>query len=229
VLTHQLPKRGTRDAGTYNMISPTFLYNKRFFRVLHLATFVVLAFGASPLQIQADQTKLSVPKQSDYRIAIHCSRKVLQVWCQTDLIREYPIEIGKTGTHKQRSGDRRTPVGDYEITWMASRHSEKGRRVVDNESWCIENNFTYAKSGPSLEKLWTDSYGGDQAVIISINYPNSKDRQRGFTGECIHIHADKKTPEGMLEKSYGCIHMFPADAIDLYDIVDTGTPVKILP
>lgn len=172
---------------------------------------------------------IAPPKQSEYRIAIHCARKVLQLWRHTKLIKECPIEVGKTGTHKRHSGDHRTPIGDYEISWMASRHSEKGHRVVDNKSWCIGNRFVYAPSGPLLEKLWADSYGGAQATIISLNYPNAKDRKRGFTGECIHIHADLRIENGALKKSYGCIHMFPADAVELYDIADVGTPVKILP
>jgi L,D-peptidoglycan transpeptidase YkuD (ErfK/YbiS/YcfS/YnhG family) len=178
---------------------------------------------------QADESVVSTPKQSQYRIAIHCARKVLQLWRHAELIKEYPIEVGKTGIHKQHSGDHRTPIGDYEISWMASRNSEKGRRVVDNKSWCIGNQFVYAPSGPRLEKLWADSYGGPQATIISLNYPNAKDRKRGYTGECIHIHASLKIKDGALKKSYGCIHMFAADAAELYEIVDVGAPVKILP
>ena len=176
-----------------------------------------------------DQSMLSTPKQSKYRIVIHCAWKVMQLWRHADLIKEYPIEVGKTGTHKRHSGDHRTPIGDYEISWMASRHSDKGHRVIDKKSWCIGNQFVYAPSGPRLEKLWADSYGGAQATIISLNYPSAKDRKRGFTGECIHVHADLGIKDGALKKSYGCIHMFPADAVELYDIVDVGTPVKILP
>ncbi len=178
---------------------------------------------------RAGQTLLSPAKESKYRIAIHCSRKVLQLWRHTELIREYPIEIGKTGTHKRQSGDHKTPIGDYEISWMASRGAKKGHKIIDNKSWCFENKFVYAESGPSFEKLWADTYGGRQATVISLNYPNAKDSGRGFTGECIHIHADLRLREGALKKSYGCIHMFPRDAIELYDFVDVGVPVKILP
>jgi murein L,D-transpeptidase YafK len=220
-----LPNRGRhsilplRSRGT--IFAPSFL----------VIAMVWLLFTCSPLVgfTLADQSILSTPKQSEYRIAIHCSRKVLQLWRHAELVTEYPIEVGKTGIHKRHSGDHRTPIGDYEISWMASRHSEKGHRVIDKKSWCIGNQFVYAPSGPLLEKLWADSYGGSQAAIISLNYPNAKDRKRGFTGECIHIHADLKIKDGALRKSYGCIHMFPADAVELYDIVDVGTPVKILP
>jgi len=86
-----------------------------------------------------------------------------------------------------------------------------------------------AASGPALEKLWADGYGGEQATVMCINYPNEKEQRMGYTGSCIHIHADKRHENGVQKKSYGCIHMFPKDAIDLYDMVNVGTPVKILP
>ncbi len=163
------------------------------------------------------------------RIAIHCARGLLQVWLGPHLIREYPIETGKGGIHKRRSGDHRTPIGEYEIAWMASRHSPKGYRIVDGRSWCRDNKFIDAATGPPLEKLWSASYGADEASIMSLNYPNEKDRGRGFTGDCIHIHSDKHLVDGALTKSFGCIHMFPQDAKELYDLVSVGTPVKIFP
>lgn len=154
---------------------------------------------------------------------------ILQVWRGTLLVREYPIETGKGGLRKQRSGDHRTPVGDYEIIWMASRNAGKGFRIIDGESWCKGNRFIYAKSGPKLEMLWRDPYGGQDATVMSVGYPNAKEQLMGYTGECIHIHADKRHEDGILKKSYGCIHMYPRDAIDLYLLVNVGTPVKILP
>jgi murein L,D-transpeptidase YafK len=139
------------------------------------------------------------------------------------------VETGKGGLGKKRSGDHATPIGEYEVSWMDSRNSPKGHKIIENKSWCTGNKFVYASSGSSLEKLWAECYGGDEATVISINYPNSKDRLKGFTGECIHIHADKRLEDGKLKKSYGCIHMFPKNAIELYELVDVGTPVKILP
>jgi murein L,D-transpeptidase YafK len=154
---------------------------------------------------------------------------VLQLWRNAELVSEYPVETGKGGLWKTKRGDHRTPVGDYEISWMASRHSHRGHRIKEKRSWCKGNRFVYAASGPRLEKLWADGYGGEQATVMSINYPNQREQRMGYTGNCIHIHADKKHENGMLRKSYGCIHMFPKDAMELYDMVKVGTPVKILP
>lgn len=191
---------------------------------------MVFAALSSCLQTMAqDQPQENLRNHNDFRIVIHCGLHMLQLWRGTELLREYPVETGKGGLDKRRSGDHATPIGDYEVSWMASRNSPKGHKIVENKSWCTGNKFVYANSGSSLEKLWAEPYGGDEATVISINYPNSKDRQMGFTGECIHIHADKRVQDGMLKKSYGCIHMFPKNAMELYELVNVGTPVKILP
>ncbi len=176
-----------------------------------------------------DPFQLPAPVFSDVRIAIHCSAGVLQLWKDTEMVREYPVHIGKGGLGKRRSGDHKTPLGDFRISWMASRLSDKGRRIIDEKSWCSNNRFVYADRGPPLEKLWSRAYGGPEAAVMSIDYPNAKQAVMGYTGDCIHIHAVRSLDDGALKRSYGCIHMFPADALELYELVDQGTPVKILP
>jgi len=163
------------------------------------------------------------------RIVVLCSLKTLQLWCGSELVREYPVETGKGGLGKTREGDHKTPLGNYMISWMASRASGKGHRIMAGRSWCKNNRFVYATAGPPLEKLWTDAYGGESAAVMSLNYPNERDRSEGRTGQCIHIHGDKGADRGKLSKSYGCIHMFPGDAMELYEIVRVGTPVRIAP
>jgi hypothetical protein len=164
-----------------------------------------------------------------YRIEIRCAEKVLELWAGADLLRVYPISTGKGGIGKTRSGDHKTPLGDYEISWMASKKSAKGHRIVNGTSWCANNKFYYGPDGPPLERLWADVYGGEDATVLSINYPNASDRANGRTGDCIHIHAEKKIAEGSLRESYGCIHLYTEHARELYEIVDVCTPVKILP
>ncbi|MFH0825250.1 MAG: L,D-transpeptidase [Pseudomonadota bacterium] len=195
-------------------------------RLLLVAALVLLNISASA---RAEPDQLPYAQRSDYRIAVHCGRKVLQLWHKTNLVREYPVEAGKGGLFKSRSGDHKTPIGDYEVSWMASRIYDKGHRIIAKKSWCKDNRFVHADTGPKLEKLWASPYGLDHATVISINYPNPKESLMGFTGDCIHIHADKRLAWGVLKPSYGCIHMFPGDAVELYRVVDVGTPVKILP
>lgn len=192
-----------------------------------LCLIILVCQGSHSLRAEPEQ--IPVPKHAAYRIAIHSSLSVLQLWHNTELVREYPIETGKGGLRKRRGGDHRTPVGDYEVSWKASRNSAKGHKIIEGRSWCKNNRYSVASSGPALEKLWSEPYGGDEASIMSIDYPNAKESAKGYTGDCIHIHSDKRHDRGVLRNSYGCIHMFPQDARELYETVEVGTPVKILP
>ncbi len=198
-------------------------------KIMHKALLTAILLMCPASCLRAEPPQIPAPSHSVYRIAIHCSLKLLQVWRGTEMIKEYPVQVGVRGVRKTRGGDHRTPVGDYVVSWMASRNSSKGFRIIEGKTWCRQNQFVYASSGPPLEKLWEDCYGGDRATVISLNYPNAKEKRMGYSGSCIHIHADNRTIDGALKKSYGCIHMFPHDAIELYELVDVGTPVKILP
>ncbi|MBI5568564.1 MAG: L,D-transpeptidase [Desulfomonile tiedjei] len=194
--------------------------------LLLICTFL---FWPGAWEAGAELLQCPAPRTSEYRIAIHCSSRVLQLWRHAELIREYPIEAGLGGIGKRRSGDHKTPVGCYEVSWMASRICGKGHKIIEPRSWCKDNRFVNAATGPALEKLWSDPYGGEQATVISINYPNEAEMLKGYTGDCIHIHADRRLFNGALKKSFGCIHMFIPNAIELYNMVEVGTPVKILP
>jgi D-alanyl-D-alanine dipeptidase len=81
------------------------------------------------------------------------------------------------------------------------------------------------------EKLWTDSYGGDQAYVMALDYPNWEDRAQGKTGSCIEIHASLKLEEAGYNKytgTLGCVSLYPAYAQRIYTFVNPGTPVRII-
>lgn len=145
-----------------------------------------------------------------------------------NLIREYPIGIGKNGMGKTRTGDRKTPLGKYKILWKASRFrkTDGGHLIIEGKAFCGPNNmFTKDPNvGYSSERLWTSGYGGKKAVVMCINYPNAGDRRKGYTGGCIEIHATLLGGIGK-QSSMGCIRMRPDDARELYKLVDVGTMV----
>jgi len=81
------------------------------------------------------------------------------------------------------------------------------------------------------EKLWTDPYGGKDAYVMALDYPNKKDMAEGKTGSCIEIHASlniEKEGYKNYEGTLGCIAMYPADAKRVYEYVNPGTPVRIV-
>lgn len=148
------------------------------------------------------------------------------------LIKTYPVGLGKNGMGKTKSGDKKTPVGEYEIVWKASRfwETDGGYPIEDNKAFAGRNNIfvTDPALGDPDECLWTDSYGGKQAVVMCLNYPNVSDLAKGYTGDDIEIHSTLTGGIGEYS-SAGCIRMFPADARDLYNHIQEGAKVIILP
>lgn len=147
------------------------------------------------------------------------------------LIKEYPIGIGKGGMGKTREGDKKTPIGKYRIIWMASRFAKTdgGYPIINGAAFCGPDNCftTDPNVGYSSEQLWTEGYGGNEAVVMCLDYPNISDKQKGYSGGCIEIHATHLGGIGK-KSSYGCIRMKPSDARDLYHRVGIDTEVVIL-
>ncbi len=81
------------------------------------------------------------------------------------------------------------------------------------------------------EKLWTDAYGGKNAYVMALDYPNKKDKSEGKTGSCIEIHASLKLEKEGYKNytgTFGCVSMYPAYAKRIYEYVNPGTPVRIV-
>ncbi|MEE9504335.1 MAG: M15 family metallopeptidase [Thermodesulfobacteriota bacterium] len=81
------------------------------------------------------------------------------------------------------------------------------------------------------ERLWTDAYGGKNAYVMALDYPNPKDRAEGKTGSCIEIHASLKLENEGYKKytgTLGCVSMYPDYAKRVYEYVNPGTPVRIV-
>src|SRR5579862_6599194 len=85
---------------------------------------------------------------------------------QNNLIKSYRIGLGKNGMGKTKRGDKKTPVGTYEITWKASRfwQTDGGYPIIDGQAFAGPDSMftTDPKIGYHDEQLWTDSYGGKE-------------------------------------------------------------------
>jgi hypothetical protein len=157
--------------------------------------------------------------------------KTLYLYEGEGLAAFFACETGLGGMGKAREGDMKTPVGRYAIIWMASKRGDNSRPgthfIIDGQTWCDESRLYYGPEGPAGERLWTDAYGGENAVVMGLDYPNEEDVCAGRTGDCIEIHASARLKDGRLTPSGGCIKMLPADALTLYNRVSVGTPVII--
>jgi len=168
---------------------------------------------------------------SDYYIVVSGSKFTLAVYDGSGkVVKSYPVGLGLNGMGKTKEGDKKTPLGEYKIIWKASRFANEdgGYLIEDGKAFCGPDNiFTTDPSiGYPDESLWTDGYGGKKAVVMCLNYPNSSDKKKGYTGGCIEIHATLLGGIGEWS-SYGCVRMYPEDARELYRIVKVGTKVFI--
>jgi len=172
------------------------------------------------------------PESCDLTLFVIDAEKALLVYEGSELIASFPCETGYGGMGKTREGDGKTPVGVYHIAWMASvevnrGHTDKGSPIIFGMTWCDETGLVYGPEGRDEERLWTDAYGGGDATVMGLDYPNAEDLARGYTGDCIEIHASNRLVDGRLTPSAGCIKLTPEDAVRLYHLVDVGTPVVI--
>lgn len=81
------------------------------------------------------------------------------------------------------------------------------------------------------EKLWTDAYGGKDAYVMALDYPNELDRAEGKTGSCIEIHASCNLERSGYRNyggTQGCIALYTAFARRIYERVNPGTWVRIV-
>ncbi len=137
------------------------------------------------------------------RVVVRKSEGVLQLMAGSRAIREFPIYLGKRPVgHKRRQGDRRTPEGRYVI---------EGRKP---------NSRFYR--------------------ALRISYPDAADRAAAAAagappGGDIMIHGMPPLEKRSLllfdgrNWTDGCVAVSNPHMREIWDLVDLGTPIEILP
>jgi murein L,D-transpeptidase YafK len=136
-------------------------------------------------------------------VVINKSDKTLQLLHKNQVLASYPVVFGANPKgHKEREGDERTPEGKYVLDYKNPKSK-------------------YFRS-------------------IHVSYPNSRDRARAkelgvSPGGQIMIHGQPNDLGWMKKFSQfvnwtdGCIALSDADMQKVWDSVDSGTPIEILP
>lgn len=126
-------------------------------------------------------------------------------------IRTYPVSTSRFGIGTEE-GSYKTPVGQFRIAekiggGMASGTIFRGRvPLVPDDPPPPTEDFVMSRI------LWLDGVDFDNA--------NTHDR-------FIYIHGTKHEDKIGQPDSCGCVRMRNADVIELFDLVDEGTPVLI--
>jgi len=175
-----------------------------------LALFFSASFPAysSDLLARADSR---MPEESDSseeslivsKVLVKKGQRRLYLMNGEEVIRSYRISLGDNPEgHKLFEGDQRTPEGDYTLDWR--------------------------NSGSSFYKS------------IHISYPSKKDREMAENwglnpGGSIMIHGLPNGSEDMafaytgLDWTNGCIAVNNQEMDEIWQLVNDGTPIRILP
>lgn len=173
---------------------------------LALACIVLLMPFSTALVIHSSQAiaskGLHLAVKADQVLVFKKSRK-LQLRIGDMILREYPIALGWNPMgHKQYEGDGRTPEGKYTISWK--------------------------------------NPNSDFFLSLKVSYPNQNDienaRKRGDSpGNMIMVHGlpnDKTAREvnhPRADWTNGCIALNNTQIVEIWEMVDEGTPITIYP
>lgn len=152
--------------------------------------------------------ELNVPL-SDIQVKVYKSEYKLEVWNDQKELRSYKVVLGENPEgQKFMEGDKKTPEGSFKI-----------RNLYPHAKWS--------------KFIWFD-YPNEQSVL---NHEQAKaDKiipQSATIGGEVGIHGVPKGKDSWIENgtnwTLGCVYLTNEDINDLYDVLQKGTEITILP
>ncbi|HTH94949.1 MAG TPA: GNAT family N-acetyltransferase [Rhodocyclaceae bacterium] len=160
---------------------------------------------------------------SDQHIRISLPAQTLELISNDGtLVRRYPVSTAKNGAGEMR-GSYCTPTGHHIVRakigdGMPIRTVFVGRRPT-GEIWTPELHASEPGRDWMLTRiLWLSG------TERGINRLGRVDTMRRY----IYIHGSADTAVMGIPGSHGCIRMHNEDVLELFDLVDAGTPVNIV-
>lgn len=144
--------------------------------------------------------------KSEYKIVIKKSKCTLYLYKGNQLIKKYPVAIGKNPEDKQMVGDMRTPEGNFYI--IKIHNSKAWVHDFKDGKGPIKNAY-----GPYFFRLYA---GADRTKS-----------GKEWKGIGIHGTHDPTSIGKMITE--GCIRMHNKDIKALRKFIKIGTPVSIIP
>jgi hypothetical protein len=198
----------------------------RCFVAAFLAALVAPGVGAAdrhdpiPADLRAAPSLL-VARKSEYRMRLYARGK---------LVKTYVIGLGQSPQgHKQREGDNRTPEGRYRIIQKVVGPFAGAYGEFLGPRWIRLNypNDDDARAGfrrGAIDKA-------ELQAIVDANRAGTEPPKNTKLGGGIGIHGWSGPWPGADRQNltWGCLSLQNADLEDLYDRIEIGTPVLILP
>ena len=145
--------------------------------------------------------------------AIHVSvrRQELRLRRGRKVIRRYPVSTSRFGLGSIE-GSKKTPLGKFRISDKIGAGMPDGTIFVGRVPLAADDPLPPTSDLILSRILWLDGLESHNA--------NTRDR-------FIYIHGTKHEHKIGQPDSHGCIRMRNADIIELFDLVEVGTPVTI--
>jgi L,D-transpeptidase YbiS len=142
---------------------------------------------------------VSVPKQ---QLTLRRGRKI---------VRRYPVSTSRFGLGSEQ-GSNKTPLGRFRISDKIGDEMPLGTIFLGRAPLGPDDPLPQTNDLVLSRILWLDG----------IEQHNANTRER-----FIYIHGTRHEEKIGQPDSHGCIRMRNADVIELFDLVDVGTPVTI--
>lgn len=163
----------------------------------------------APPHVVADEDEIPWARDEPVFVIVRLSCRTLDVYRRGRRIRTYESVAGMGGSGKQFEGDRRTPIGLYEIV---------GKYPHPRWRWFLRLDYP----NPS------DLVRYEEAVAAG-DVPESDNGARAGIGSAIGIHGTDKPDDNRrgIDWTWGCVSVENRAIEDLVRLLPLGTPVLI--
>ncbi len=224
-----MKERADRDHGHMRMSEMTRIFRNR---VLLLSLLFLLALAGcispdAPTGATATFASTLSSISGEIRLVIWKSHYTLTLYKGSRPVKTYRVVFGKgiQDGDKQRSGDKRTPEGDFYICTM--NHSKRFYKFMG----LSYPNVKHAEHGLREKMISPEEYQSIKKAVEGRQAPPWDTRLGGAVGIHGRTLEGNAAPRDLLSMNWtdGCIALNNADVEELFSVVSLGTHVTILP
>jgi L,D-transpeptidase YbiS len=150
-------------------------------------------------------------KSAQTKIDISIRDQRLTVTRAGELVRSYPISSSRFGIGS-KEGSMKTPIGQFQVARKIGHGIPSGTIFKSRVPLDPDDPLPETEDWVTSRILWLDGQEEHNA--------NTRER-------FIYIHGTKHEDKIGTPDSHGCIRMRNTDVIELFQLVDEGTPVVI--
>jgi murein L,D-transpeptidase YafK len=170
-------------------------------------------FARTP--VVQNNSRLQLPLTSPTLVVKKAERRLL-VYSNNKLVRTYRIGLGLSPVgDKVRSGDHRTPEGDY---YVFTKNDKSAYYLSLGISY---PNIVHAERGLRDGLITRAQYD----AIVRANKAKKTPPQNTRLGGTIYIHGNGASSDW----TWGCVALENEDIRELFNAISVGTPVRIEP